>query len=81
MESVQSTPEKPTKKRRSHVGFFIRFAISAVAVAALAVVVYVPWRAIEPVKEVVRSVFCYDIFGRTEFGSSPVITHIAEWLS
>lgn len=81
MESVQTTPEKPANKRRSHVGFFIRLAVSAAAVAALAVVVYVPWQALEPVREVVRSVFCYDIFGRTEFGSSPVITHIAEWLS
>lgn len=82
VESVQSTPNKPpVEKRRSYAGFLIRLGVSVLIIAFIATVAYAPWDILAPVREVVRDVFCYDVFGRIEFGGSPAIAHIIEWLS
>lgn len=72
VESVVTPVQKPraerAKKQRTH--WFSRLALALCAVGMILVLHYVPIPALAGVKSVLHDVFCYDIFGRTEFGTS-----------
>lgn len=72
VESVVSNIEHPRKekKRNSHKAFFIRLILAIAAVGVILFLHYVPIAAFEGVKAVLHDVFCYDLFGRTSFGTS-----------
>ena len=71
---VESVVTEPTnrfvKKAKKHFhAWIVQFCIAALIIGFVLVLHYcgsVPW--IWKTAEFVRRVFCYDIFGRTEFG-------------
>lgn len=72
VESVVSNIERPRKEKKhnSRNTFFIRLCLAIVAVGVILFIHYVPIAALEGVKAVLHDVFCYDLFGRTSFGTS-----------
>lgn len=77
VDSVVSTPPKSeTKvKDRKRSGVAIRWLIAVIAVGFFCVVKYAPFEALDSVREMLDTVFCYDVFGRTaETGSIPILT-------
>lgn len=67
---VSETPAaKPAhKKEKSH--FFVRLLISAIIIGIIAVLHYFPSLPLASgVTEVLRKVFCVDVFGRASFGT------------
>lgn len=76
VESVVSvTPKQRVKSGRKSF-FLIKTAICAVVIGLICLFAFAPVPAFAPVKDVLRSVFCYDFFGRTEFGSMPIISRL-----
>ena len=77
VESVVTTPKKENgrakkvnaERVKSH--FFTRFIISALIVGFILVLHFVPAMPHSgTVKDALGKVFCYDVFGRTDFGTS-----------
>lgn len=69
--AVTEIPRKaPVRAPKSHKSFFVRLLCAAAAVGAILVLHYLPIAALAPVKSVLRDAFCYDVFGRSDFGSS-----------
>ena len=66
----QKAPSKPRDvKEKSHL--FVRLVISALIIGAILVIHYFPTLAFSgAVTEGLRKVFCYDVFGRTTFGTT-----------
>ena len=75
VESVSYTPQKQKtqKVKRNYRSFLARFAVACVLVAGVLAVVYIP--ALAPVRETLKNVICYDMFGR-EVGTTPIITRL-----
>ncbi|MCH5165813.1 MAG: hypothetical protein J1G01_05375 [Clostridiales bacterium] len=59
--------EKPGKSRGT---FFARLTVAAAIVGAILALHFLPIPGLSSVKSTLRDVFCYDFFGRTEFGTS-----------
>ena len=72
VESVVTRVErkKTAKPKRPRGMFFARLFIAAGIVGAILALHYLPIAALSPVKSALHDVFCYDFFGRTEFGTS-----------
>ena len=77
VESVVTTPKKEIKTPKkasvenvkSH--FFVRLIISALIVGVILALHYVPVLSRQTaVSEALGKVFCYDVFGRTDFGTT-----------
>ena len=79
MESAVTTPEKPKAKREKRFrGFLIRLAIASVIVAFFLCVKYIPSEALDPVRAVLHRIFCFDFFGRTSFGGTPLFAFLSK---
>ncbi|MCM1368528.1 MAG: hypothetical protein NC184_06955 [Roseburia sp.] len=79
VESVVTTPPKPpakAKPRRAFFGFAVRLAVAGVVIAALCAVKFVHVAPFSTVGEILRDIFCYDVFGRTGFGEMPILARI-----
>lgn len=79
VESVITTPPKPSSKvkpRRALFGFAVRLAVATAAVAVLCAVKYVHIAPFSTVGEILRDIFCYDVFGRTGFGEMPIFARL-----
>lgn len=48
----------------------VRFLSAAALTGVIAALHFVPLAAFSDVRGALRSVFCYDVFGRTDFGTS-----------
>lgn len=72
VESVVTPAQKPKAEyRRKKSGhFFARIVVAVCAVGVILALHYAPIPALSGVRSVLHDVFCYDIFGRTEFGTS-----------
>lgn len=71
VESVVTQVEprkKSSAKPRS--AFFIRFITAAAIVGAILALHYLPIAALGGVRDALKQVFCYDMFGRSGIGSS-----------
>ncbi len=76
VETVVSVSEKRRVKRSRKSYFLIKTGICAVVIGLICLFGLAPVPAFAPVKDVLRSVFCYDFFGRNEFGSIPIISRL-----
>lgn len=76
VESVVSVSEKKGVRRGRKSYFLIKTAICLLLVGLICLFSFAPVPAFAPVKDVLRSVFCYDFFGRTDFGSMPIISRL-----
>lgn len=65
--------EIKTKKRR-YVGIVVRFAVAAVIIGIICLAAYAPLPFLSEVRDVLKSVFCYDVFGRDEFGIASALS-------
>lgn len=63
----RSAPVKPKKRWRA---FLVKLFISLAIIGVIAAVRYAPVAWLDPVRSVLRSVLCYDAFGRTAGGSA-----------
>ncbi len=72
VESTVTAVERQKNERvkRSHGPFFARLGVAAIAVGFILAVHFLPFGIMKEVKGVMRDVFCYDVFGRNDFGSS-----------
>ena len=77
VESVVTTPDKPNDGKKHAVGsaekshFLMRIIISALVVGAILVLHYFPALPYaSAVTGALGKVFCYDVFGRSGFGTS-----------
>lgn len=72
VESVVTPAQKPRaeRKKKPHSHLFLRFALAVCAVGIILALHYAPIPALAGVKSVLHDVFCYDVFGRSEFGTS-----------
>ena len=61
--------EKPKRKKPRRT-FFLRLCIAAAAVGVILALHYLPIAALSSARSALREVFCYDMFGRTQFGTS-----------
>ncbi len=50
--------------------FWARLLCAAAAVGAIVALHYLPIAVLDPVKSALHDVFCYDVFGRSDFGTS-----------
>ena len=74
VESVVTAKEsrKPeAKKNKSRVGgFIVRLTIAAAVIGLIVIMHFFPEApVVGSVANILRKVFCYDMFGRTEFGA------------
>ena len=78
MDSVVSAPQKPQKtvKKRSIAPIIARFAVAAVAIGFMCLLRYGNMPFMQPVRDAAHSVFCYDLFGRDGFGSTPIFEQL-----
>ncbi len=65
--------KKPTRIKKS---FFIKLAIAAVIVGFICFVCFAPFDWLDPVHSALKSIFCYDFFGRESFGGTPLFSKI-----
>ena len=72
VESVVTPAQKPkqTQRKDKPRRLFARIAVAVCAIGIILALHYAPIPALASVKNVLHDVFCYDIFGRTEFGTS-----------
>ena len=63
-------------KQRSLKSAIIRFAVAAAIVGVMCFFAYAPIPALGAVREEIKRVFCYDVFGRSGFGASPIIAKL-----
>lgn len=77
VDSVVTAPPKPVKKvkKRGLASFLLRVAIAAAAVGSMCVLRY-GGTTVQPVRDVMRDVFCYDVFGRDGFGETPILEQL-----
>lgn len=71
--TVRAVPrgvKKDAGKSRRAKTYLVKLSIAATAVGIIAAVHFIP--ALEAVREVLHSIMCYDVFGRTAFGTSPM---------
>ncbi len=78
VESRVTVSEKPKNRitRRSRRGLIVRTAAAVAAVGIICAVVFVPLPFFEPIRQALKTVFCYDVFGRSALGSSPLFARI-----
>lgn len=77
VESVVTRQYSTKKvKKRSFRGALIRLAVAAAIVGVMCFFAYAPIPALSAAREGVKCVFCYDVFGRTDFGTSPLISKL-----
>lgn len=74
VESVVSAAPKANVKRLNGRATVIRVIVSCVIIGAILLVAFAPIDFLIPVRDALRSVFCYDMFGRSDIGSIPIIT-------
>lgn len=70
VDSVVTVPENKPVKKRGKKSAIARWIISFLCVGAIFGAAYLPFAEIEPVKQTMRSVFFYDVFGREDIGQS-----------
>ncbi|MCX4313404.1 MAG: hypothetical protein OSJ83_06030 [Clostridia bacterium] len=58
------TPPSPVKREKPWRGILIKLALAACIILVICAVRYLPAEWLDPVREVLHSVFCYDAFGR-----------------
>ncbi|MCH5163349.1 MAG: hypothetical protein J1G38_07715 [Clostridiales bacterium] len=77
VESVvtRMTPVK-VKKKRSFLGAIVRLTAAAAIVGVICFIAYAPFPWLKSAREGAKRVFCYDVFGREDFGTSPVISRL-----
>ena len=63
-------------KKRSFKGVLIRFAVAAAIVGVFCFFAYAPIPGLSAAREGAKRVFCYDVFGRSGFGASPIISKL-----
>ncbi len=73
---VTRMPQIKVKRKRKWRGFFVRLAVAAAVVGAFCMFAYAPIPGMKAARSAAARVFCYDVFGRTGFGTSPVITKL-----
>ncbi|MBD5132237.1 MAG: hypothetical protein HDT28_06615 [Clostridiales bacterium] len=61
---------KKTKKDRPLIGFLIRLLVAGAIVGGIVALHYVDLPFLGAVRTALEKVFCYDVFGRSGFGSS-----------
>lgn len=69
LKSASVKRRAPRREEKQHRGFWVRLTVAAAlvgAVLALHFLAFVPWIGVS--RETLRDVFCYDVFGRDEFG-------------
>lgn len=77
VESVVTVRRNDKKvKKRSFKGAIIRLAVAAAIVGVMCFFAYVPIPALSVARESVKRVFCYDVFGRDGFGTSPIVSKL-----
>lgn len=79
VDSVVTTPPKPStrvKPRRFFMGFAARLAVAGAAIAAICAVKFINIASFSTVGDILRDVFCYDVFGRSGFGSMPIFAQL-----
>ncbi len=72
VESVVARAEKPKAKvaKAGRFGIFVRWIIAAVTVGIICMFAFSPIPAFSAARSALSRVFCYDVFGRSEFGGS-----------
>lgn len=70
VESVVTKSPAPAKKDKRRYGLIIRLAVAAIMVGVICLFVYAPMPFFVQAREALKAVFCYDVFGRTGFGST-----------
>ncbi|MCH5351538.1 MAG: hypothetical protein J1F39_06200 [Clostridiales bacterium] len=76
VESVVTVARKTSVKKGGKGYFLIKTAICLGLIGLICLFSFAPVPAFAAVKDVLRSVFCYDFFGRTDFGSMPIISRL-----
>ena len=76
VESVSYAPQKQKaqKVKRSRGTLLARLAVALALVGVICAVAYLP--ALSAVRETLKTVICYDMFGHTDIGSTPIITRL-----
>lgn len=67
----ESTGAVKVKKRVGR-GLVIKLVTAAVVIGFFALIRFAPGEVFSTMREALRCVFCYDFFGRTEFGGMPL---------
>ena len=76
VESVVTRQTQAKVKKHRLRGAFIRLFVAAAIVGVMCFFAYAPIPGLKTARDGMKRVFCYDVFGRTEFGTSPVITRL-----
>ena len=78
VESVVKSEKKGAVKVKKKHGsaLLIRLAVAAALVGVICFVAYAPLSFLSVVRDALKSVFCYDVFGRDGFGVSSVFTRL-----
>lgn len=75
VESVVSpAPKAEVKKPKSTLG--IKIIISFAAVGLIALIAFAPIPGMEVVRSAVKTIMCYDLFGRSDIGSLPMLAGV-----
>lgn len=75
VESVV-TPAPKAKVKRRGSALAIKIVISCVVVGLLAFVAFAPIQGLQVVKDALKTVLCYDLFGRSDIGSLPILAGV-----
>ena len=76
-----STPKKVKSEKRKNRAPIIRFIVAAAIVGVFCAVRYVPYKPLERAQSFLHTVFCYDVFGRSDFGETPVVSEFIELIN
>ncbi len=77
VESVVKNENAVGKKvRKKHIGLIVRLIVAAAFIGLICFAAYAPLPFLSEVRAVLKSVFCYDVFGRESFGASAVFTKL-----
>lgn len=77
VETVSTPKTVKNEKHRSRAPV-VRFAVAAAIVGVFCAVRYIPAKPLEYVRAAMHSVFCYDVFGRSDFGETPAFSALIE---
>ena len=77
VETVSTSKTVKSEKHRSRAPV-VRFIVAAAIVGVFCAVKYIPSKPFEYVKSALHSVFCYDVFGRSDFGTAPAFSALFE---
>ncbi|MDE7463645.1 MAG: hypothetical protein K2M48_01330 [Clostridiales bacterium] len=76
VDSVVTRREQVKIKKHRFRGWLIRMGVAAAIIGVMCFFVYAPIPGLKTARDGMKRVFCYDVFGRTEFGTSPAITRL-----